>query len=96
MIGNSVAYHLVQRGWSDIVIIDKGKVAEGTSRYGSGVLGLFRPSYERRLVQYCIDLYTDLQGYDLGLEHCGSVNIATTKDRLIAAAEGQQIQTIWS
>ena len=24
MIGNSVAYHLVQRGWSDIVIIDKG------------------------------------------------------------------------
>jgi len=86
MIGNSVAYHLVQRGWSDIVIIDKGKVAEGTSRYGSGVLGLFRPSYERRLVQYCIDLYTDLQnqGYDLGLEHCGSVNIATTKDRLIS------------
>ena len=24
MIGNSVAYHLVKRGWSDIVIIDKG------------------------------------------------------------------------
>jgi pyruvate dehydrogenase phosphatase regulatory subunit len=33
MIGNSVAYHLVQRGWSDIVIIDKGQVADGTSRY---------------------------------------------------------------
>ena len=47
MIGNSVAYHLVQvvisaskiisdrsiqRGWSDIVIIDKGGVADGTSR----------------------------------------------------------------
>ena len=38
-----------------------GRVAEGTSRYGSGILGLFRPSYERRLVQYCIDLYSDLQ-----------------------------------
>jgi len=86
MIGNSVAYHLVQQGWSDIVIIDKGRVAKGTSRYGSGVLGLFRPSYERRLVEYCIDLYTDLQkqGYDLGLEHCGSVNLATTKDRMIS------------
>ena len=49
MIGNSVAYHLVQvfiheydsksvidcslqKGWSDIVIIDKGGVADGTSR----------------------------------------------------------------
>ena len=40
-----------------------GRVAKGTSRYGSGVLGLFRPSYERRLVEYCIDLYTDLQVY---------------------------------
>jgi len=86
MIGNSVAYHLVQRGWSDIVVIDKGSVASGTSKYGSGMLGLFRPQHERKIVQYCIDLYQSLQeqGYDLGLEHCGSVNLAATKDRLIS------------
>merc|ERR1719427_1733263 len=73
MIGNSVAYHLVQRGWSNIVIIDKGGVADGTSKHGSGMLGLFRPQHERSIVQYCIDLYQDLQeqGHDLGLEHCG-------------------------
>jgi len=86
MIGNSVAYHLVQRGWSDIVIIDKGSVADGTSKYGSGMLGLFRPQHERKIVQYCIDLYQSLQeqGYDLGLEHCGSVNLAASQDRLIS------------
>merc|ERR1719167_877157 len=86
MIGNSVAYHLVQRGWSDIVIIDKGNVADGTSKYGSGMLGLFRPQHERKIVQYCIDLYQSLQeqGYDLGLEHCGSVNLAASQDRLIS------------
>merc|ERR1719369_2120558 len=86
MIGNSVAYHLVQRGWSDIVVIDKGSVASGTSKHGSGMLGLFRPQHERKIVQYCIDLYQSLQeqGYDLGLEHCGSVNLAATKDRLIS------------
>merc|ERR1719507_2143754 len=100
MIGNSVAYHLVQvllvihelylldnslqRGWSDIVIIDKGGVADGTSRHGSGMLGLFRPKHERAIVQYCIDLYQSLQeqGYDLGLEHCGSINVASSKDRM--------------
>ena len=46
LIGNSVAYHLVQHGWTDIVIIDKGNVADGTSKYGSGMLGLFRPAEE--------------------------------------------------
>ena len=36
MIGNAIAYHLVKKGWNDIVIIDKGSVADGTSKYGSG------------------------------------------------------------
>lgn len=87
LIGNSVAYHLVERGWSDIVIIEKGKgVTQGTSKHGSGMLGLFRPKHERELVQSCIELYQELQeeGYDLGLEHCGSVNLAATKDRWIS------------
>ena len=44
MVGNSVACHLVQNGWKDVVIIDKGGVADGTSKTGSGMLGLFRPS----------------------------------------------------
>ena len=83
MIGNSVAYHLVKKGWNDIVVIEKGNVAEGTSKFGSGMLGLFRPQHEREIVQYCIDLYQNLQeeGHDLGLEHCGSVNLAATEDR---------------
>ena len=38
-----------------------GQVAEGTSRYGSGMLGLFRPWHERKIVQYCIHLYQKLQ-----------------------------------
>ena len=86
MIGNSIAYHLVKKGWNDVVIIDKGNIADGTSKYGSGMLGLFRPQHERNIVQYCIDLYQQLQeeGYDLGLEHCGSVNLAATEDRMIS------------
>ena len=67
MIGNSVACHLVQNGVKDIVIIDKGRVADGTSKTGSGLLGLFRPSSERDIVKYCIDFYRMLQekGYDI-------------------------------
>jgi hypothetical protein len=32
LIGNSVAYHLVvQHGWKDVVVIDRGSVADGLS-----------------------------------------------------------------
>ena len=86
MIGNSVACHLVQNGWKDIVIIDKGGVADGTSKTGSGLLGLFRPSQERAFVQYCIDFYRMLQdkGYDIALHQSGSLNLASSKDRLVS------------
>ena len=57
MIGNAVACHLVQNGVTDIVIIDKGEVADGTSKTGSGLLGLFRPTQERAFVKYCIEFY---------------------------------------
>ena len=70
LIGNSVAYHLIQNGWKEVVIIDRGNIADGTSKYGSGMLGLFRPQNERQIVQYCIDLYRSLQkqGFDIGLK----------------------------
>jgi len=86
MIGNAVASHLVQNGVTDIVIIDKGGVADGTSKTGSGLLGLFRPGPERAIVKYCIEFYRMLQdkGYDIGLEQSGSLNLASSKDRLVS------------
>jgi len=86
MIGNSVACHLVQNGVKDIVIIDKGAVADGSSKTGSGLLGLFRPTQERAFVKYCIDFYQMLQdkGYDIGLQRSGSLNLACSKDRFIS------------
>lgn len=86
LVGNSIAYHLVQQGWRDIVILDKGDVADGRSKYSHGCLGMFRPTPERQVVKYCLDMYQDLQdqGYPLGLEHCGSLNLATTPDRMVA------------
>ena len=68
------------------MIIDKGGVADGTSKTGSGMLGLFRPSHERAVVKYCLEFYRMLQdkGYNIGLEQNGGLNLATTKDRLIS------------
>lgn len=85
VVANSVAYHLVQNGWRDVLVLEQSKVCSGTSHFGSGTLGMFKPISHRNLVWYSIRLYKKLQdmGHDIGLKECGSVNLAQTKDRLI-------------
>lgn len=62
------------------------RIGSGTSYFGSGTLGLFKPISHRNLISYSIKLYQQLQemGYDIGLKQCGSIYLAQTKDRMIA------------
>lgn len=41
----------------------------GTSHFGSGTLGLFKPIAERNIIMYSIKLYRQLEakGYDIGM-----------------------------
>lgn len=52
VVANSVAYHLVQNGWRDIVVIEQHKIGSGTSHFGSGILGLFKPIAHRNVIWY--------------------------------------------
>ncbi|XP_049762224.1 pyruvate dehydrogenase phosphatase regulatory subunit, mitochondrial-like [Schistocerca cancellata] len=85
-VANSVAYHLVQSGWHDILVLEQERIGSGTSSFGSGTLGLFKPMADRHLIMYSIKLYRQLEelGYDIGLKQCGSLNLAQTKDRMIS------------
>ncbi|KAL1396665.1 hypothetical protein pipiens_010368 [Culex pipiens pipiens] len=47
LLGNSVAYHLTQNGWNNVIVLDQRTIGSGTSDFGSGTIGLFRPSPER-------------------------------------------------
>lgn len=86
IVANSVAYHLVKNGWKDVVVLEQNSIGSGTSHFGSGVLGLFKPISHRNMIWYSLKLYQELQdkGFDIGLKQCGSVNLAQTEDRLIA------------
>lgn len=86
VVANSVAYHLVKNGWKDIVILEQNAIGSGTSHFGSGVLGLFKPISHRNVIMYSLKLYKELQkeGFDIGLRQVGSINLAQTEDRLIA------------
>ncbi|KOC68604.1 Pyruvate dehydrogenase phosphatase regulatory subunit, mitochondrial [Habropoda laboriosa] len=85
-VANSVAYHLIVKGWNDVLVLEQNRIGSGTSHFGSGTLGLFKPISHRNLISYSIKLYQQLQemGYDIGLKQCGSIYLAQTKDRMIA------------
>lgn len=85
-VANSVAYHLIQSNWRDVLVLEQNTIGSGTSHFGSGTLGLFKPISHRNLIGYSINLYRQLQkeGHNIGLKQCGSVNLAQTKDRLIS------------
>ncbi|MEM7344953.1 MAG: FAD-dependent oxidoreductase [Chloroflexota bacterium] len=63
IVGCSIAYHLAQRGWRDIIVLDKGPLFEndGSSSHAPGILGLVTgsPTLTKWAV-YSSDLYAQL------------------------------------
>lgn len=86
VVANSVAYHFTTNGWNDVVVLEQNTIGSGTSHFGSGTLGMFKPIWHRNLIWYSIKLYKQLQemGHEIGLIQCGSINLAQTRDRVIA------------
>lgn len=86
VVGNSIAYHLTVDGWTDVVVLDQNEIGSGTSHTGSGILGLFKPSAERQMVDYSVSLIKNLQeqGHHLQFKQCGSINLAKTRERALA------------
>lgn len=86
VVANSIAYHLVCNGWKDVLVLEQEKIGSGTSHFGSGTLGLLKPTAMRNIIKYSINLYQEMQkmGYEIGLQQCGSIALAQTRDRLIA------------
>nr|XP_019534740.2 pyruvate dehydrogenase phosphatase regulatory subunit, mitochondrial-like isoform X1 [Aedes albopictus] len=86
LLGNSVAYHLTENGWTNVVVLDQHIIGSGTSDFGSGTIGLFKPTPERNIIKESLKLYEDLQnaGHQIGLKKCGGINLAQTHDRVIA------------
>ena len=101
VIGASVAYHLAQLGWTDVLLLEQGQLSCGTTWHAAGLVGQLRASESgTRLVQYSTELYERLEretGLSTGFRRCGGVTVARTEDRLTqlkrtaATAEAYQL-----
>ena len=87
IVGTSVAYHLTQLGWRDVVLLEQGGLSGGTTWHAAGLVGQLRSSSNlTRLIRYSVDLYSRLEaetGQSTGWKRCGSVSVARTAERMV-------------
>jgi 4-methylaminobutanoate oxidase (formaldehyde-forming) len=83
--GCSVAYHLAQLGWSDIVLLERKRLTSGTTWHAAGLVGQLRATQNMtRLAKYSADLYLRLEaetGVATGMRQVGSISLGLTADR---------------
>jgi len=41
VIGASVAYHLAQLGWTDVLLLEQGQLSCGTTWHAAGLVGMY-------------------------------------------------------
>jgi heterotetrameric sarcosine oxidase gamma subunit len=86
VIGTSVAYHLTKLGWTDVLLVEQGRLSSGTTWHAAGLVGQLRASESgTQLVRYSTQLYSELEaevGLSTGYKRCGGVTVARTQDRM--------------
>ncbi len=87
IVGCSVAYHLAQLGWNDIVVLEQSALAGGTTWHAAGLVGRLRTSNSLTTInKYSAELYARLEqetGHGVGWKQVGSLIVAKSQDRLI-------------
>jgi glycine cleavage system T protein len=93
--GTSVAYHLVQRGWSDVVLLERAQLTSGSTFHSAGLVGQLRSTMPlTRLMMESVALYrrlTQETGVDIGWREVGSLRLASSDARM----EELQRQSGW-
>lgn len=88
VVGCSTAYHLVRAGWTDVLVLEQGRLSGGTTWHAAGLVGPLRATEGgTRLVQYSAELYGRLEaetGLSTGYRNVGGVVVARTEDRMVA------------
>jgi glycine cleavage system aminomethyltransferase T/glycine/D-amino acid oxidase-like deaminating enzyme len=77
--GCSVAYHLAEAGWTDIVLVEKAGLTAGSTSQAAGLVTAFNPSSTMLAWRrYSIELYGRLGVFDA----VGSVRLASSPEQL--------------
>jgi len=63
--GCSVAYHLAEAGWTDVLLVEKAQLTAGATCQAAGLVTMFNPSSSMmRFRRYSVELYERLGASD--------------------------------
>jgi glycine cleavage system T protein len=84
--GTSIAYHLVEMGCSDVVLLDRSVLTSGSTFHSAGLVGQLRSTVTlTKMMMYGVELYRkrkDLTGLDPGWSEVGSLRLASSQERI--------------
>ena len=83
--GTSIAYHLTELGWRNVVLLDRAELTSGSTFHSAGLVGQLRSSVTlTRMMMYGVSLYRRLTaetGVDVSWHEVGSLRLASTTAR---------------
>ena len=86
VVGVSTLYHLVKKGWSDVMLVERKELTSGSTWHAAGLLPLFNMSYSvGQIHKYSVRLYGELEaetGQHVGFARCSNIRLARTADRM--------------
>src|SRR6188508_1262146 len=84
--GTSIAYHLAQLGWEEIVLLERSELTSGSTFHSAGLVGQLRGSVSlTKMMMHSVELYRRLgeeSEFDPGWTECGSLRLASSKERM--------------
>src|SRR5436189_1934172 len=81
IVGNSMAHHLWQQGWTDLVLIDKGPFPNPGGSTGHASNFIFPVDHSKEMTQ--LTLESMRQYRETGTLHeCGGIEVARAEERL--------------
>ena len=86
VVGVGTLYHLVKKGWSDVVLIERRELTSGSTWHAAGLLPLFNMSYSVGQVhKSSVNLYSSLEaetGQQVGFRKVSNIRLAMNRDRM--------------
>ncbi|HXP19740.1 MAG TPA: FAD-dependent oxidoreductase [Streptosporangiaceae bacterium] len=85
VLGCSIAYQLARRGRTDVTVLERRRLTEGSTWHAAGLVGQLRSSSSlTELMRSSVSTYSGLErdtGYATGWHPVGSIRVASSDDR---------------
>jgi glycine cleavage system aminomethyltransferase T/glycine/D-amino acid oxidase-like deaminating enzyme len=94
IVGNSVAYHLTDQGWSDVVLLDKGPLPNPGGSTGHASNFIFPVDHSKEMTQLTLESVRQYEEMGVFMES-GGIEVARTEERMQELARRMSSAKAW-